>query len=68
MKNLKMLAWGMLFALAGSFNQELQAENYIVKDGKPLAEIVIPEHPSSSVRLAARELQDYIKKTILFFR
>lgn len=38
------------------------AEAFIVKDGKPLAEIVVAENPSRMGKLAAEELQTYIQK------
>ena len=37
------------------------AENYIVREGQTIAEIVVPEVPCNSVRFAARELQAYVK-------
>lgn len=44
------------------FVGQTQAEQFIVKDGQPMAEIVVPERPSSMVRYAALELQAYIEK------
>ena len=38
------------------------AEAYLVKDGKPCADIVISEKPPRAVKLAASELQTYIEK------
>jgi len=38
------------------------AEEYIVKDGQPVAEIVISETPERAVKFAAKELQAYIKE------
>lgn len=40
----------------------LAAETYLVKQGQPLAEIVIAKDPCRSTRLAARELQRYVEK------
>ena len=48
--------------LAVSFKQHASGQNCIVKDGQPMAEIVTAENPCSSVKLAARELQVYVKK------
>ncbi|MCA1807888.1 MAG: DUF4838 domain-containing protein [Lentisphaerae bacterium] len=48
----------ILMLLAG----KAWAESYIVKDGVPMAEIVISSEPCRSVVFAARELQTYIKK------
>ncbi|MHC4871779.1 MAG: DUF4838 domain-containing protein [Planctomycetota bacterium] len=36
--------------------------NYLVRNGKPMAEIITTENPISNVKLAASELQQYIKK------
>lgn len=38
------------------------AGTYLVERGEPRAQIVVAEQPARSVRLAAQELQDYIKK------
>ena len=38
------------------------AETFLVKDGKPHAEIVIADNPPRSVRFAAEELQTYVEK------
>jgi hypothetical protein len=40
----------------------LIAEEFLVENGQPRAEIVIAETPARSVRMAAHELQDDIKK------
>jgi len=40
----------------------LAAENWLVEDGQPHAEIVIAENPARSIRLAADELQRGIEK------
>ena len=37
-------------------------EEFIVKDGKPHAEIVVAKKPAGAIDLAARELQTYIEK------
>ena len=37
-------------------------EPYLVKDGKPYADIVIADKPPRMVKLAAAELQTYIEK------
>jgi hypothetical protein len=38
------------------------AESFLVKDGQPRAEIIIAEDPPRSTRLAAWELQNYLRK------
>lgn len=38
------------------------AETFVVRDGKPLAEIVISSTPTRMTKLAARELQTYVAK------
>ena len=38
------------------------AETYLIKDGKPQADIVIADKPPRMVKLAAEELQAYIEK------
>jgi hypothetical protein len=38
------------------------AETFIVKDGQANAEIIIADSPARMTRLAAKELQDYIRK------
>ena len=38
------------------------AESFIIKNGQPNTEIVVPQSPQSSVKLAANELQGYLKK------
>ena len=40
----------------------LGAWEFIVKDGLPNAEIVLADSPARTTRLAAKELQDYIRK------
>ena len=35
---------------------------FLTRDGKPLSEIVIPENPPATVRLAAHDLQQYLAK------
>ncbi|MCK5844720.1 MAG: DUF4838 domain-containing protein, partial [Victivallales bacterium] len=44
------------------FALSISAESFIVKDGKPLAEIVIAENPPRSVPIAAEQLQYYIQR------
>ena len=39
-----------------------RGEAHLVKDGIPLAEVVIAEDPPRTVRLAARQLQTYVEK------
>jgi hypothetical protein len=38
------------------------ADSFLVENGEPRAEIIIAEDPARSTRLAARELQTYLKK------
>ena len=38
------------------------AETFLVEQGEPRAQIVVAEQPQRAVRLAAQELQDYVKK------
>lgn len=40
----------------------VRADVTLVEDGVPRADIVIPENPLSSVKLAAEELRDHLKK------
>ncbi|MHC4874055.1 MAG: DUF4838 domain-containing protein [Planctomycetota bacterium] len=42
--------------------QSVRAEDYIVKEGKAEAQIIIAEKPLRMVKLAAEELQSYLKK------
>ncbi len=42
--------------------QAARGETFLVKDGKPNAEIIIAEKPQRTTRLAAAELQTYIEK------
>ena len=42
--------------------QIAKAESFLVQNGKAQAEIIIPEKPQRTTRLAARELQTYIEK------
>lgn len=53
-----------LLTLALALCHAIQAAEpaFIVKDGQPMAEIVIPEDPPNAVRMAAQELQTYIEK------
>lgn len=39
-----------------------RAETYLVRDGKPLAEIILAEQPARMAKLAAGELQEYIRR------
>lgn len=39
-----------------------RAARYIVENGEAMAEIVVPETPTNSVKLAAQELQHYIQQ------
>ncbi len=52
----------VLGAVLAIFSGKVSAENFIVKDGKPMAEIIVPSEPRRSVAFAAEELQTYIKK------
>lgn len=48
--------------MIASLSRPASAEPFVVKDGQPMAEIVVSEHPPTSVKLAAKELQAYVKK------
>lgn len=48
--------------LSAGFAARGAAEAFIVKDGKPEAEIVVPEKPNRIQELAADELRHFIKK------
>jgi len=48
--------------IAWSFVSPLAAETFLVEKGQPRAAIVIAESPLRTVRLAAQELQDYVRK------
>ena len=45
-----------------TFSQTVSGEAFIVKDGKPLSEIIISDKPARMTKLAASELQSYIEK------
>ncbi len=57
---------GLMLIVAGImgflFSSSAIAENFIVKDGQPQAQIIIPDNPTRAVKIAATELQDYIEK------
>ncbi|MCA1809491.1 MAG: DUF4838 domain-containing protein [Lentisphaerae bacterium] len=55
------LSWSVLLFAMVSLSTVF-GRNYIVQDGHPKAEIVTAENPISSVKLAANELQTYIRK------
>ncbi len=44
------------------FSNSAFAETFIVKDGKPQAQIIISENPPRAAKMAATELQEYIEK------
>jgi predicted negative regulator of RcsB-dependent stress response len=50
-----------LFAIAAAWPLRA-AEEYLVRDGKAQAEIVIAEQPQRTVRLAAHDLRTYVEK------
>jgi len=50
----------LLFAIVSSTS--VAADAYIVRDGEPMAEILISERPPRMVKLAAEEMQTYIRK------
>lgn len=52
----------LLTALLLTISSLPAAETFIVENGQPRAEIVIAESPGRSVRLAAEELQDGLRK------
>lgn len=58
------ISWLAGLVLAGVilFSSSAWATTFIVKDGRPNAEIVIAAHPLRMVKLAALELQHYIEK------
>ena len=53
---------GALCVLFAAAAEGLAAGRFIVKDGRPRAEIVIAKDPPRTTRLAAHELQTYIRK------
>lgn len=61
-KDMKRNVWFWLLSALLLAPSALFAEGYIVRDGQPLAEIVTADEAPPSVRLAARELQDYLEK------
>ena len=60
--SLKGLFVSMLGILAMALPATAFSATYIVKDGSPQAEIIIPDNPMRMVKLAASELQTYIEK------
>ena len=56
--HLRLWLIGLSFAPAAAH----AADPFLVENGVPRAEIVIAEDPARSTRLAARELQTYLKK------
>ncbi|MEN9634319.1 MAG: hypothetical protein RL077_2723, partial [Verrucomicrobiota bacterium] len=52
----------LLLALCLLATPAFATDTFLVENGQPRAEIVIAERPQRSVRLAAQELQDYMKK------
>ena len=52
-------AAGVMWCLSAS---PVVAETYIVKDGNAQAEIITADHPPRAVKLAASELQAYLRK------
>ncbi len=59
LKGILLLMLGSVACLSAS---SVQGEAYLVKDGKPCADIVISDKPARAVKLAAAELQEYIEK------
>jgi len=60
---LLMAALATAFGIAsGTGAEAVAAEMFIIKNGKPNAEIVVAEQPPRTVRLAAWELQNYVRK------
>ncbi|MFA7160258.1 MAG: DUF4838 domain-containing protein, partial [Kiritimatiellia bacterium] len=45
-----------------TFSQSVSGESFLVKDGKPRAEIIIAEKPARMTKLAASNLQEYVSK------
>ncbi len=59
LKSILLMIMGSVALLsAGS----IRGEAYLVKDGKPCADIVISDKPARAVKLASAELQTYIEK------
>jgi len=54
------LAASFLFVLCAAHSAN--ADVFLVEKGEPKAEIVIAENPQRSARLAAHDLQTYVKK------
>ncbi len=54
--------WASLSLLFLLSSRPVKAEEYLVKEGQPRAEIVISKEPERSVRLAAADLQTYLEK------
>jgi len=59
---MKAVFTSVLFSLCVSTFQAFAADAFLVKNGKPSAEIIIAEEPPRTTRLAARELQTYVEK------
>ena len=57
---------GILLSILGSIALlsagSVRGEAYLVKDGKPCADIVISDKPARAVKLASTELQTYLEK------
>jgi hypothetical protein len=64
-KNISYYNVAVLFAagiIGCMFSGPVFAETFIVKDGRPNAEIIISDKPERAVKVAAEELQTYIEK------
>lgn len=56
------LTLALFYGLCVSAVHAVAADTFIVKDGRPKAEIIIAEDPPRTTRLAAQELQSYVEK------
>lgn len=59
-----LVAWlaAATFLVTGAVQRLAAADAFLVENGEPKAEIVISESPQRSARLAAHDLQTYVKK------
>jgi hypothetical protein len=62
MKRFKRFMMTALSIATGLYAASASVETFIVKDGKPGAEIIIADKPARMSKLAASELQTYIEK------
>ena len=55
-------ALGLFVMITLAFAPAVSGQQFIVEDGEPRAEIVVPEHAARSVTMAAKELQHYVEQ------